>query len=126
MIQSFKGRNVKDGQMVKVYFNLRTKLFSIKDAESGLVLAHGNDIVLNDVRFDVNEKGRQRVLSSGVKNVHAYVVGKISLKDCDGVENPIEAYYNPFKTSKFVSGDKTLESCKKALMSNKKVYVEVV
>ena len=125
MINSYKGRMVEDGQLVKVYFNLRTKLFSIKDVKSGLVLAHGDNIALNNVKFEVNEKGRQRVLSSGRKNVHAYVVGNIALDGVYRFAKAKEVYYNPFKTSKFISCGDTVESCKRAFMSNKKVLMEV-
>ena len=124
MIQSYKGRNIVDGQLVKVYFNLRNHLFSVKDVKTGLVLCHGNNITLRNVSFEVREKDRQRVLATGVKNVHAYVVGNIDLQ-CNEVLNDNRVWYNPFKTDSFKLNSERIDKCKRAYMTDKKVYVEL-
>ena len=124
MIQSYKGRDIVDGQLVKVYFNLRNHLFSVKDVKTGLVLCHGNNITLRNVSFEVREKDRQRVLATGVKNVHAYVVGNIDLQ-CNDTIDGNRAWYNPFKTDCFKLDAERIDKCKRAYMSDKKVYVEL-
>ena len=124
MIQSFRGRSIEDGQLVKVYFHFRKKLFSVKDVKTGLVLCHADSITLNDVTFEVNEKDRQRVLSTGVKNVHAYVVGNIDLQ-CNEALNDNRVWYDPFKTDCFKLNEERIDKCKRAYMSEKKVYVEL-
>ncbi len=88
---------------VFVYFNLRRKLFSVRSVDTGLVIAHVTDIKLRDVKFKVSEAGRQRVLKSGVKNVHAGVQGIV---DCDVQFSAYDRLvrYNPFKFATFVDG----------------------
>jgi hypothetical protein len=64
-------------QTVRVYWNLHRKMYSIQ-ARYGYdwyVVAHAEELMLKNVTFKVSEAGRQRVLRTGVKNVHAYVVG---------------------------------------------------
>ena len=124
MIQSYKGRDIVDRQLVKVYFNLRNHLFSVKDVKTGLVLCHGNNITLRNVSFEVREKDRQRVLATGVKNVHAYVVGNIDLQ-CNETLNDNRVWYNPFKTDCFKLDVERIDKCKRAYMTDKKVYVEL-
>jgi hypothetical protein len=63
---------------VRVYWNLHKKKFSVQahyGSGSWRVVAHAEELMLKDVTFKVSEAGRQRVLRTGVKNVHAYVVG---------------------------------------------------
>lgn len=74
---------------VEVYLNLHKlkvapdsderveKVWSVKDPKSGRVLGHARRLVLTDVSFWVNEGGRQRVLETGRKTVHAQVRGKV-------------------------------------------------
>ena len=124
MIESFRGRSIEDGQLVEVYFHFRKKMFSVKDAKTGLVLCHADSITLNDVTFKVEEKKRQQVLSKGVKNVHAYVVGSIDLQT-DEVLNDNRVWYDPFKTDCFKLNGERIDKCKRAYMSEKKVYVEL-
>jgi hypothetical protein len=105
MLQSYKGRELpKKGQMVKVYYNLHNGLFSIKCKESGLVLAHGEHIQIKDPVFKVSEKGRQRVLAEGKKNVHAYVIGSFwgtGELDRDVRSQYDGIYYNPKTQDRF-------------------------
>lgn len=126
MINSYKGREVKAGQQVKVYFNLHKKVFSIKDTESGLVLAHGNNITLLDATFTVSEAGRLRVIAEKVKNVHAYVVGTYKGAGDEYCPSDLwsEAYYNPYKVDSFVdslSGNK-VTTADEVNLDNKTVW----
>ncbi len=61
-----------------VYFNVRTRQFSVRNVATGRVARRGRYVVLRDVRFHVNEKGRQRVIHTFVKNVHAGARGRTS------------------------------------------------
>lgn len=105
MITPYKGRELHPKQRISVYKNLNNGLFSIKDPKSGLVVAHGeNFVVVNGEPF-VSETGRQRVLDSGVKGVHAWIKGYYggeADKWPDGVWD-VEAYYDPFKTKVFIN-----------------------
>ena len=75
---------------VFVYFNLRSKLYSIKALEGpakGRVVAHASDVIIKDATFKVSEAGRQRVLREKHKNVYAGVQGHlVSFK---GTRTPI-------------------------------------
>ena len=78
-IRSYKRRTIYDGQRVFVYRNLHQACWSVRATngrDSGLVIAHADEIAMRDVDFVVNESGRQRVLSEGRKNVHAGIVGE--------------------------------------------------
>lgn len=125
MIYSYRGRDLVEGTKVKVYFNLHTHLFSVKDYETGLVLAHGNGILLENVQFKVSEAGRQRVLREKKKNVHAYVigtfVGAVALQPEGSWVTP---YYNPYKVKSFMVAGKEIRQANYAWLSDKKVYAK--
>lgn len=66
------------GRTYKVYKNLHNGKLSILDKLSGLVVGHANAVMMERVKFQVSEKGRQRVINSGSKNVHAFVLGHLT------------------------------------------------
>lgn len=57
-----------------VYKNLHKDCWSVKDRTMGHVIRHERSVLLCDVSFIVGRKGRQRVIDSGRKNVHALFV----------------------------------------------------
>jgi len=59
----------------EVYKNLHNGMWSIRDAESKLVVGHAKALELVEAELKVSEAGRQRVISEGKKNVHAYIKG---------------------------------------------------
>jgi hypothetical protein len=97
---------------VFVYFNLHRKLFSIKALEGdmkGRVIAHRQQVLLNDATFKVSEAGRQRVIRERRKNVHAGVSGTwFGDDDVQGrtiaftTINGSAIMYNPYRYSTFV------------------------
>lgn len=64
---------------VRIFRNLTRKCYSIQACVAGdwRTVAHATDATLDGVSFKVSETGRQRVLSSGKKTVHAYVIGDL-------------------------------------------------
>jgi len=100
---------------VYVYRNLRTRTWSVK--HRGKVIAHPEEVLVRNAKFQVSEAGRKRVLAEGRKNVHAFVTAA-SLDDVsfDGTaglgkvrrtaqEKPFnweEVIYNPYKYENFV------------------------
>lgn len=90
---------------VFVYRNLRKKCWSIKALEGpykGTVIEYSEIVVLSNVYQKVSENGRQRVLRTKQKNVHAGIVGHLSnLKELP-VDKLEELYYNPYTTKHFV------------------------
>ncbi len=97
-----------------VYFNLRKKCYSIKALEGenkGRVIAHARRVYMEDVTFKVSEAGRQRVLSTKRKNVHAGVQGTLIGHVPHGAVSAPEfdrtgltkITYNPYKRGAFVT-----------------------
>ena len=87
---------------VFVYKNLHQDCWSIR--QDGLVKAHTTEVNLWDCTFQVNAKGRQKVLDEQRKNVHAGIKGYIDEFDLD-LPNPTEVTYNPYKYDSFVDKD---------------------
>ena len=85
------------GKRVAVYLHSRKQCFSVQ--YKGRVVAHVDEIALEGVEFRVSQAGRNRVLRTGQKNVHAKVWGTV-VKPRSAVLKPI--YYNPYKTESFV------------------------
>jgi hypothetical protein len=119
----------RDVHKVFVYRNLQQKCWSVRSrygANYGRVILHAQSIALTSAHFSVNAKGRQRVLDERQKNVHAGVVGYLSvatviterypdstLAGSHEIEYPIsrfvkhpcaqEVTYNPYKFDSFVN-----------------------
>jgi hypothetical protein len=108
MNTSYKGRTVPTGTQVFVYFNLHTKLWSIRATEGthkGLVVAHAPFVRLHNVVVKVSQAGRQRVLTEGRKNVHAGLCGTLQYfgqNDTSSFPGLTEVTYNPYKYTTFV------------------------
>jgi hypothetical protein len=96
---------VADSSRVRVYKNIRTGLYSVKD-KSGLVKYKCSTIILKDVEYIVSQKGKLAVIKTGIKNVHAFIEGYI-IDEKELLENfySQEVTYNPFKYSSFVESD---------------------
>jgi len=89
---------------VYVYWNLHKDLFSVR--RDGRVRRHANHVQLRNVKFSVSEAGRQRVLASKNKNVHAGIRGD----DCDTLpEFKTRGWrrvtYNPYLFDHFVTAN---------------------
>jgi hypothetical protein len=61
-------------QRVFVYWNLHKDVYSLRGTD-GRVVAHTSAIHIADASFPVSQSGREQVLASGHKNVHAGVRG---------------------------------------------------
>lgn len=118
-------------ETVSVHRNLRSvggKQFSIKDRTLRLI-THDTYVALKDVRFVVNTKGSKRVKDQGVRNVHAYVRGK--LVEHDSTTTPdtagmVQCTYNPFEHTSFIRTDTGEEVSYTAFLigHNGKVYAQ--
>lgn len=98
---------------VDVYRNLHKGCYSVRsrqrDDSYGRILFHLDRVVVWDTKFVVNEKGRQKVLKTKRKNVHAfvrgtYVPGKEIPRKIDKVG---DVTYNPYMNDTFVMKEKT-------------------
>lgn len=94
---------------VHVYRNLHNGGFSVRDRSSGLVAAHADAVLVEAAVFRVSEAGRRRVLTSGVRNVHAGVDGNLVIDPVRAAElmarprRPVS--YNPFRGPAFTDPD---------------------
>jgi len=91
---------------VRMYWNLHKHLWSVQDCKTGRVTDHVTALTLADAKFVVRPTGREKVRREGKKNVHAFAVGHISLKN--GIATVLNARpvtYNPYKNDTFVFAD---------------------
>lgn len=87
------------------YYNLHKHCWSVRALSGdmkGRVILHADEVWLTDVEFRVQPGGRERVLRTGVKNVHAGVVGYIQEGEPSAVSTCINYRYNPFKADSFI------------------------
>lgn len=86
-----------------IYRNLHKDCFSVK--YKGKVIDHVNYFTGHDVEFRVSDAGRQRVLVTLQRNVHAYVVCTSYDSLVGGLLKTDEmklVYYNPYELDTFV------------------------
>lgn len=85
----------------EIYYNLRKKLFSVRI--KGKVKHHSDNVVICNPKFVVQEGGRQRVLRTKQKNVHAFVRGSfVGNLELYFERNLKRAYYNPYEYNSFI------------------------
>lgn len=122
-----KGRTVEAGQKVKVYVNLNQQgRFSIVDAKSGLVVAYAETVSLSDGKFHVGESGRQKILASKRKRVHAWVTGIFLGADTVQPSHLTnEVYYNPYTHEKFeAQNGEVVNQAQEIYFVNKRCYIQ--
>lgn len=85
------------GLYVRAYKNLHNGLFSIQ--HKGRVIAHVEEITLNNAGFAVQPAGRARVVATKSKVVHAFVSGTVC---ADIMALDSRATYNPYKAANFL------------------------
>ena len=62
--------------MNKIYWNSQRKCWFMLDAKTGRLLRHAYTLALQNCRFQVSAAGRHRMLQTGRKNVHAFILGE--------------------------------------------------
>jgi len=94
---------------VDVYRNLHTGLWSVR--QGGLVRCYIDRLFLFSCKLVVSQKGRERVLEEGRKNVHAVIRGRVVPdKDVHMVNDVLaktgvkcfDVTYNPYKHESFM------------------------
>ena len=97
--ESYVYRNLKHGRRAR-------PLYSIMQGKR--VVARRHRVLLSNCRFVVREASRQRALREERKNVHAFVVGRLTGSkgafgiDCNGRDLPAKVTYNPFVAGYFM------------------------
>lgn len=100
------GRTLDHNKAVEIYWNLHRHTFSVR--QGGLVVAYTDRFFLLTQEFKVSEAGRQRVLATKRKTVHAVLVGVLlpygNQWDFSGRESSwAPVTYNPYKYDSFVA-----------------------
>ena len=98
--------NIDPTKRCQVYRNLHKNCFSIR--QGGLVVGHAEKIILRDCRFLVQPAGREKVLRTKVKNVHAVISGYMSsFRESNALADSSQSVvtYNPYKFDTFVEED---------------------
>lgn len=101
-------------------------MLSIKDL--GEPIRYASWVSLKNVEFKVHQRGRMRCIESGVRNVHAWVVGDRILIEEDYQGRPPygwhRAVYDPWKGDSFVDADTLLpvHHASMAILVGKDVY----
>lgn len=99
-----------------IYRNLRLKdTFSIR--YRGKVVARHTMTLARNVKFQVSEAGRQRVLREKQKNVHAYVVADevVPYTEAIGTSQLQRITYNPYTGPHFTIDGYPITSAKAVL-----------
>lgn len=89
----------------RVYWNLHKQCWSIQDRTTGRVCMHVHAITLADAKFVVRPAGREKVRREGKKNVHAFAVGDVSLRNGLATCSGRRVTYNPYVNDTFVFVD---------------------
>ncbi len=101
---------------VDLYWNVRSKLYSVRSREPGenygRVIARVETAVIIDPVGVVSDNGRRKVIAKQSKNVHAVIrgiwVGGVANQTDRQIENfiggGIRWFYNPYKQTEFVQG----------------------
>jgi hypothetical protein len=88
------------GECIHIYRNLNKACWSIRS--KGKVIAHVDAIQLLNCTCHVSEKGRQAVLATRCRSVHAYVKGTIA---ASALPHPADSVatlvYRPFVSGQF-------------------------
>jgi hypothetical protein len=106
-----------------IYRNLHTKTFSVK--RDNRVRFHIDSALVEGINFKVSEKGRQRVLRTRRKNVHATVACNFIYftYSLDGFDILGEVYYNPYTTSKFLYNNTEISEADWVLLKDNKIFL---
>lgn len=100
-LTAYMGRELREGDLVEVHYNLHEGGFSITSVESGLVVARAPYVHLINVKTKVSEHRRQRVIEKKSKNVHAKICGIYTKEELD-MSGARVLTYNPYKYETFV------------------------
>ena len=107
---------------VEVYYNLHKSVFSVR--HKGRVIAHMDNVVIDNPKYVVRKAGREKVLREGKKNVHAFVRGELREDNIVGMNiTMFDVTYNPYKFASFVnkSNEEPIYESKVAVLHKPKV-----
>lgn len=124
------------GSKIRIYRNLNNGTMSIqtKQSSSWKVVGHVTNAIVRDVKFHIQEGGRQRVIRDKRKNVHAWGEGVLIGQFDESVVAPIAfgaalgaiaLGYDPYTNATFVERGTTraIAKCSYLAVRNNLVFV---
>lgn len=126
MIRKRKKRSGERGSIkrliVQVYFNLHKNCFSIRDKIENRVIFYSHFLYLENAKFIVRQSGRNKVLETKVKNVHAYIEAELIIPQPSFLTEPkgTKIRYNPYLFDSFVDAEQN------PVYNAEKVYLSVI
>jgi len=115
---------------VDVYRNLHKDCMSVKSREKGYygkVICHARGLKMSDVDLIVRQSGRQKVIATKRKNVHAFLRGVLErtyVKPNFTLAGMVEVTYNPYISNEFyvVSTGRPVYHAEQVFVIKNKVY----
>lgn len=114
------------GSKIRIYRNLNNGTMSIQvKSGSWKVVGHVTEAIVRDVKFHIQEGGRQRVIKEQRKNVHAWGEGILVAQFDDSVIAPVRLGYNPYTNATFVQRgtENPIVGCKYLAVRENLVFV---
>lgn len=119
---------MKNGQRVRVYYNLHKQCLSVMDKQTRRVIAHCDCVHLDNVRFIVSAAGLKRVREQKRKQVIAFVEGDYSNTGHGEkiVDNPEweRVYFNPYKVDHFMARESPIHEADRVYIVDKNIYTK--
>lgn len=106
---------------VEVYWNIRTQEYSVR--HKGLVVKRGHYFELKDCELVVQQAGRNRVVKTGQKNVHAFIRGEL-VQNTGSVDSI--ARYNPKRNTQWLQNTRDVYKSKSVVMTTNSLGKPVV
>lgn len=119
MIKPFKGREIDYSKKVYVYRCLHKPGYVYSIKQSGKVVGHTSNLILDDVQFKIVKSGKLKAIQTGVRNVHALINGYIKDNKSDKVIGELKYY--PFSEDNFMCMGKEIKKCNKVTINENKL-----
>lgn len=125
-MKPFKNKAIDFNEDVLVYRNLhmKGKWYSIR--QGGVVVAHCQNFILSNCTFVINNSGKKEAIKTGIRNVHAFICGKLSSDISNSFSFNLR--YKPFESGGFyinVGEDKKyIDTASFAYTSGDNIFVQ--
>jgi hypothetical protein len=113
----------------RIYRNLHKDCFSIQrwnsDKKGYRLHSYEKNVIAFHVEFRVSQSGRNSVLKTKQKNVHAFVYCKNYITFVEPVNHGQEVYYNPYVMDSFriKNSDEPINNLDGIVMTGNKCYL---
>lgn len=95
---------MRTAMIVQVYWNRTQRQWSLRTADTRRVVEYRFSLFLLEATFHVSEAGRQRVIRTNTRTVHAWIEGTLGTRDEELLLHNLQgnrASYRPFEAGYF-------------------------